>query len=139
MTRGLQRLVVPVALLLLSACSTKQVKPVAGLDVKRICIIESPAAVGAGTFAEAYRKALEDRGYQVEVLPETAQPTICPVTTRYAARWNWDGPIRYLAYAELRVYEGGRTIGQARFDARASRFISAEHEIKELVDALFPR
>jgi len=135
----MRRLGAMAAMLLLSACSTKNVTPVAGLDVKRICIIESPAGVGAGTFAEAYKKALEDRGYEVEVFPETARSSICPVTSRYAARWSWDGPIRYLAYAELRVYRGSETIGRARFDARNSRFISAEHEVKEMVDALFPR
>lgn len=123
---------------LAAGCATKSVTPVAGLDDRRVCIIESSGA-NAGTFADAYLKALQERGYAPERWSETARPSICPVTTRYSAAWSWDGPIRYLRYAELRVYRDGKTIGQARFDARNSRFISAENEIKEMVDALFPR
>jgi len=129
-------IVVPAALLL-CACSTTQVTPVTELQAKRVCIIEN-GRVGAN-FAEAYRKALEDRGYQAEVFMETARPSICPVTTRYTAGWAWDGPIRYLTYAELRVYSGTKEIGRAQFNARSSRFISAENEIREMVDALYPR
>src|SRR5688572_2694108 len=69
------------AVFLLFGCSTKQVTPVAKLDEKRVCIVQS-AGSGAGNFAEAYRKALEERGYHAEVFMETAQPSICPVTTR---------------------------------------------------------
>ena len=124
--------------LALSACATKQVSPIATLEQKRVCIIQN-SGVNAGTFAEAYQKALEDRGYQVEVWMETARNSICPVSTRYAAHWAFDGPIRYLAYAELRVYRDEKVIGRAQFNARNSRFINAEQEIREMVDALFPR
>jgi hypothetical protein len=131
-------LVAAIAVFALGGCSTRQVTPVAGLDDKRVCIIQSSGA-NAGTFAEAYQKALEERGYKVEVWMETARDSICPVTTRYAAGWRFDGPIRYLAYAELRVYKDQRVIGRAQFNARNSRFISAEQEIREMVDALYPR
>ena len=127
--------------LVLSACSTQRVTPITKLEEKRICIVQSSHDMGRGaaTFAEAYRSALADRGYQPEILPSTAMSWACPVTSRYAAGWNWDGPIRYLGYAELRVYEKGKEIGRARFDARSSRLISAENEIRAMVDELFPR
>jgi hypothetical protein len=136
--RHMKRPVVMAAVLIAAACSTKQVKPVAALKDKRICIIEA-SGPNAGTFAEAYRKALEERGYAADVFMETARSSICPVTTRYAARWNFDGPIRYLAYAELRVYDEGREIGRAQFNARNSRFINAAQEIREMVNELFPK
>ena len=127
--------------LLLSACSTQRVAPITRLDEKRICIVQASHDMGRGaaTFAEAYRSALAARGYQAEILPSSAMPWACPVTSRYMAGWNWDGPIRYLAYAELRVYEKGKEVGRARFDSRFSRLISAENEIRAMVDELFPR
>lgn len=127
--------------LLLSACSTQRVTPITKLEEKRICIVQASHDMGRGaiTFAEAYRAALAARGYQPEIYPSDAKPWVCPVTSRYVAGWNWHGPIRYLAYAELRVYEKGKEVGRARFDARESRFISAEYEIRAMVDELFPR
>ena len=127
--------------LLLSACATQRVTAITKLEEKRICIVQASHDMGRGavTFAEAYRAALAERGYQPEIHPPTAKPWACPVTSRYLAGWNWDGPIRYLGYAELRVYERGKEVGRARFDARNSRLISAENEIRAMVDELFPR
>lgn len=125
-----------VAALALSACATKQVSPVAMLEVKRICIIENPRV--KFDFLGAYRRALEERGFQVEVFPEPAPLSVCPVISRYTANWRWD-LVLYLAYAELRVYNNQQPAGRAVFNARSSRFITTEGKIKELVDELFPR
>lgn len=121
----------------LGACATKQVSPVGGaIEVKRICVIENPRV--RLDFLVSYKKALEERGLHVEVFPETAHLSICPVTTQYTANWRWD-MVLFLAYADLQIYNDGRTAGRAVFDARGSRFISAEGKIKEMVDDLFKR
>lgn len=121
------------AALLLGACSTKQVTPVAIPEEKRICIIENPKVLH--DFLGAYRRALEARGFQVEVIGPASQPSACPMTTAYVGFWRWD-LVLYLAYAELRVYKGGQPAGRAVYNARSSRS-GAEGTIKGMVDDLF--
>jgi hypothetical protein len=125
-----------VAALGLVACATSQVSPVARFETKRICVIENPKV--RGDFLIAYRKVLEDRGFQVQMFPETAQPNVCPVTSRYVAYFWWD-MVFYMRQAEIDVYSDGKHAGRASFDARGSRFFGTEEKVKELVDQLFPR
>lgn len=125
-----------VAVLTLGGCATKQVTRAALPDTKRLCIIENPRV--KFDFLGAYRKALEERGFEVVVYPETRDVTACPVTTMYTAHWRWDLAL-YLAYAEMQVYSGGQRAGRAVFNARNSRFINAESTVKEMVDELFPK
>lgn len=49
----------------------------------------------------------------------------------------------YMAYAEIKVNDNGKPIGEAIYDStngsgNLGKFISAETKIKELVDQLFP-
>ena len=121
--------------LALGACSTKQVSPVAMHEEKRICIIENPKVLH--DFLGAYRRALEERGFQVEVVAPASPPSTCPVTTTYVGFWRWD-LFLYLAYAELRVYKGGQPAGRAVYNARSSR-TGAEGTINDLTNDLFKR
>jgi hypothetical protein len=118
------------------ACASTRVTPVDMQGVTRVCIIENPRV--KFDFLGAYRRALEERGFQVEVHPETTRLSVCPVTSRYTANWRWD-LVLYLAYAELRVYRDARPAGRAIFNARSSRLIAAEATINDLVDGLFRR
>lgn len=48
-----------------------------------------------------------------------------------------------MAYAEIKVYQGGKTIGEAKYDsqrggANMGKFIDADKKINELVNQLFP-
>ncbi|WP_373989327.1 hypothetical protein [Duganella sp. BuS-21] len=48
-----------------------------------------------------------------------------------------------MTYAEIKVYNGGKPIGQAIYDANRAglntgKFINADKKIQELVDQLFP-
>jgi hypothetical protein len=124
--------------LALSACSSsiKQVNPVTTLEVKRICIIENPRVIF--DFVGAYRKALEERGIQVQVLPDTATLKACPLTSKYTANLRWD-LVTYLSYAEISVYSEGQPVGRAIFTAGQTRFFSTDDKIKELADELFKR
>jgi hypothetical protein len=119
----------------LGACATKQVSPVAMQDEKRICIVENPKVLH--DFLGAYRRALEARGFQVDVIAPASELSACPVTTTYVGFWRWD-LVLYLAHAELQVYKGGQPAGRAVYDAHGSR-LGAEGKINDLVDDLFKR
>jgi hypothetical protein len=143
MTPRRSRLLVVMAVLLVG-CSIKQnVKPVtaAQLTSKDICVREN-AAVRAG-FLEAYRRALQDKGFAVRVLEPAAGVTACPLLTTYTANWRWDFTM-YMAYAEMVVYRDGGEIGKAVYDTMSgglnmNKFINADEKVYELVDQLFPR
>jgi hypothetical protein len=75
-------------------------------------------------------------------LPATASIIDCPITSTYTANWRWDLAI-YMAYADIKIYNGGKVIGEANYDAtraglNGGKFIDADKKINELVDQLFP-
>ena len=82
------------------------------LEVKQVCIIENPRV--RADFLEAYRKALQDKGYQADVIPEGSSLGACPVTSKYVAYWAWD-LVLYMTSAQLDVYRDGRPAGRALF------------------------
>jgi hypothetical protein len=128
---------------LIAGCSIKQdVKPVtpADLATRAICIRQNPAVREA--FLEAYRQALEGKGFSVRIVPASAGIGECPLLTTYTANWRWDLAL-YLAYAEMVVYRESRPVGKAVYDAtlgggRMDKFIKADEKIRELVNELFP-
>jgi hypothetical protein len=96
------RAIVPLLVgLALVACSIKQnVKPVtpADLATKEICIRENKT-VREG-FLEAYRQALESKGFSVRMLDADAGIRACPLLTTYTANWRWDLAL-YMAYQSV--------------------------------------
>ena len=138
------RVIVPLLVALaLVACSIKQnVRPVtpADLATREICIRENKT-VREG-FLEAYRQALESKGFSVRMLDPDAGIRACPLLTTYTANWRWDLAL-YMAYAELTVFRDGNEIGKATYDAlmgggRMDKFIKADEKVRELVSQLFP-
>ena len=129
------------ALIALTGCAIHQtVKPVERFTDKEVCIIENPA-VGAG-FVDAYKRALLGKGYLVRQLPPSASIVECNITSTYTATWRWDLAL-YMTYAEIKVYSGGKPLGEAKYDsqrggANMSKFIDADKKIIELVSQLFP-
>ncbi|MGH8691051.1 MAG: Sbal_3080 family lipoprotein [Burkholderiales bacterium] len=130
------------ATLTISGCAIHQkISPVSELQVKQICVIENPA-VREG-FLSTYRLTLAEKGYDVRVISKLASSSDCPITSTYTANWRWDLAL-YLAYAEIKVYDGGKLAGEAVYDALSgganlNKFIRGEEKIKELVNELFPR
>jgi hypothetical protein len=120
----------------LAACATSKVSPVASLETKQICVIENPKV--RASFLDSYRKALEERGYTVRVLPETARLSSCPVTSTYVAYWWWD-IVLYMRHAQLEIYQDEKLAGRAVFEAGQSRLFTDDGKIKELVAQLLPR
>jgi hypothetical protein len=119
----------------LGACAKSQVSPVASLDIKQICVIENPKV--RTSFLDSYRKALEERGYTVRVLPDTARLSSCPVTSTYVAYWWWD-IVLYMRHAELEIYKDEKLAGRAVFEAGQSRLFTDDGKIRELVTQLLP-
>lgn len=125
----------------LSGCAIHQtVQPVEHFTEKEICIIESPA-VKAG-FLDSYKRALLSKGYLVRQLPASASIVECNISSTYSANWRWDLAL-YMSYAEIKVYRGGKPIGEAKYDsqggdANPGKFIDADKKINVLVNQLFP-
>jgi len=144
-------LILPIALAaILSGCARSSVVPVraapepsaptaetpSDAPSRHICIVENPR-VAQKEFLDAYRAALEAKGFATTVVQKNPQASVCPLTTRYVAYWNWD-LVYYLSFAQLDVYREGKPVGRAIHNARGSRFITTEGTIKSLVDRLFP-
>jgi hypothetical protein len=111
-----------------------RVSPVAKFEGKEVCIIENPR-VRKG-FLEAYRNALANKGYEVRLLPASAQLSACLITSQYMALWGFDTFASYLRLADIKVYNKSNPAGRAVY--RGNLFINAEETVQELVNRLFP-
>ncbi|PMQ16453.1 hypothetical protein JaAD80_10275 [Janthinobacterium sp. AD80] len=126
---------------LFTGCAiTQTVKPVEHFASKEVCILENPD-VRAG-FMTSYKRALEGKGYVARQLPAAASIIECPLTSTYTANWRWDLAM-YMNYANIKVYNNGKIIGEAKYDANragmnTAKFIDADKKISELVNQLFP-
>lgn len=130
------------AVLMISGCTPSQtVTPVAvGLiEGRQVCIVENPK-VRQG-FLEAMKQALVDKGYEVRVLEPSTSLNTCPVTATYTANWRWSQLIKtvYMAYAEIKVHNYAKPVGEAIYDSRdMGNQINTEEKARELVKQLFP-
>jgi hypothetical protein len=128
--------------LALGGCAIHQrVDPVPRMEGRELCVIENPNV--RESFLQEYRRALEEKGFQVKVLDKTADVNDCELTSTYTANWRWDLAL-YMAFAKLTVYSGGSQVGSALYDSLSgggniAKFISAENKIRELVGQLFPK
>jgi len=124
-----------------SGCAIQQtVKPVERFADKTVCIVDNPA-VREG-FLVSYKQALEAKGYVAQKIASDASIIQCPITSTYTANWHWDLAM-YMWYANIKVYNNGKPIGEVIYDAKraglnTAKFINADTKIKELVDQLFP-
>jgi len=123
-------------------CAIRQnVTPVASVEGKEICIIEN-SEVTNPVILETYISALYEKGYAVKILPASAKFTDCAVTSTYRGHWLRDMRL-YLAYAEIKVYRGGRKIGEASYDTSGGamsfdKFKKPEETIFDMARQLFP-
>jgi hypothetical protein len=133
-----------VSVLAVSGCSIKQnVTPAAFVSTQapQICMI--PAQGLRQGFHTTYKQQLVNKGFEVRELQPSASPSECALSTRYVGNWSWDLAL-YMVYADITVFQQGRQIGQAKYDAkwggaRLDKFIDAEQKIIELTDQLFPQ
>jgi hypothetical protein len=98
-------------------------------EPKRICVVENPR-VAIADFLEAYRAALEKKGYSVTVVQRNPQPLQCPLFTRYTAFVGGSrGPL-----VQLDVYRDGKRVG----GATSRGGYDLETDVRQLVDRLLP-
>lgn len=129
--------------LAMSGCSIKQNVAPAALSADpppEICLI--PAQGLRAGFNTVYTAQLRSKGFQTRELPPGSAPDTCPLSTTYIGNWAWDLAL-YMYFADIRVYENGRQVGQAQYDAswgggRLDKFIDAQNKITELTNQLFP-
>ena len=128
-------------LFVLFGCSIRQeIRPVSNIKTEEICIIEAPA-VRAG-FIKIYKEILQKMGYSYKIVSSNSSFNVCKVTSTYYALWSWDLAL-YMSFAEIKVYNDGRLVGEAIYDSRGgglnpNKFIKGENKIRELVMELFP-
>lgn len=134
--------VLPLLLLVVGCSIVQEIKPVSPADLaaRTICVVQNTSV--RKEFLEAYKQALEQKGFVVTLLEPNAGITQCPLTTTYTANWRWDLAL-YLAYARMTVFRDGKQVGQATYDAllgggRLDKFIKADEKVRELVNQLFP-
>ena len=126
------RAIAIVAALVLCACAADRgrVRP-APRDLadrnpeRRICIVEN-RHVAQPDFLDAYRAALEKKGYRVSVSQKNPQVSACPLTTRYVAYAN--------GFAQLDLYWEGKPAGSAMHKSAAF----SQEALQDIVDRLMP-
>jgi len=141
---GLRLTAIIACVFALSGCISQNIDPVKTRQAltPEICMIAKTDKVKK-SFTNTYRLALQEKGFTVRQLPTASNPSDCHLSTQYIANWRWDLAL-YMAYVELNVYEDGRPVGKALYDARKAglaltKFIIAEDKVRELVDELFPQ
>lgn len=127
------------AVALLPACAIHQIiEPVEHETIEDICVVKNEAV--REEFLTALTEAIEKNGISTQVVQESEADS-CPYKVTYTANWGWDFTI-YLTYADIRVWQGDRKIGESEYDSsgggmRLDKWVNAEKKIQELVDALF--
>lgn len=128
-------------IILATACTiTKEVKPVKTTEISRVCIQHNPSVHMKG-FEPTLQRLIETRGIRTNRFTGDA-PADCQFILRYTANWYWDLAM-YLTYTRIDIFEDGRVIGTAVYDARRgsarlSKFGSTESKLDPLVSKLLP-
>jgi hypothetical protein len=127
------------AALLVAGCTISQsVDPVAERPAE-ICIVRNETVHMAGFHDELVRQ-IEARGVAVRSF-EDAISEDCHYRVSYTANWRWDMAM-YLEYAQINVFEEGRPVGSAVYDAtmggaNMGKFGPTAEKIRPLVAQLF--
>jgi hypothetical protein len=125
--------------MLVSACTiTQHVEPVPPDTLSSLCIQENDQT-WSKEFLPTLRDQLQRRGIASTVYHGTPPPS-CRFRLTYDVNWGWDLAV-YLTYANLRIYDGTKPIGEATYDARDGdarfdKFGHTEDKIAPLLDQL---
>lgn len=142
--RSISTILLLAATLAMTGCSIKQAVTPASISTDlppEICMI--PAKDLRAGFNTTYTTLLKEKGFHTRELTPGSSPSTCALSTTYIGTWSWDLAL-YMSYADIRVFENGRQIGQAEYDSRwgggrLDKFIDAENKITELTNQLFPQ
>lgn len=132
-------LAVIIASIAVSGCVSQKVSRIKDIGNEEICIIQNPDVRLA--FVNAYIDALKKSNYAVSLKKNQLEAKDCVITSTYTAvyKFHWG---QYLSTAELKVFEEGNLIGEAKY--RAPFASPAKHgriapKIAALSDELFPK
>lgn len=137
-------LILPVALFFVGCTVTYTADPAGELKSysQEICVIEAPKV--REEFLVAYKKVLEEKGFDVKVLTSSASVDTCNLTSDYIGKWSWDFK-SYMATAEINVYEAGKLIANASYSSprggwsmTTKIYESTEVKIRGMLEKLFP-
>lgn len=111
-------------------------------DSKKICIIQRDDI--KSEFLLTYKKLLEEKGFEVEVIPHGSPMNTCKVISKYSARWSTNYST-YLSGIAISVYKDGKQISSTSFNLTPNlmnpvqEFLpSTEEKIKGMIEVLFP-
>ncbi|WP_368492220.1 hypothetical protein [Neisseria sp.] len=89
-------------------------RPNSGADMDNICIVENPDVV-VSDFVPVLEKRLNHHGIATRVVKERKED--CRYFLEYSAKQSWD-MVRYLSWAELKIYERQNLVGSAEYKLR---------------------
>ncbi|MDB6169073.1 MAG: hypothetical protein JWM88_1937 [Verrucomicrobia bacterium] len=125
---------------LLSGCTiTEHVRPVTrGTEIKKIYVQNNHELHMKGLVPEVVSQ-LELLGYQAETY-EAKPPADAKYFMTVTANWRWDMAM-YLFYFRVMLFEDGRAIGTAEYDARrgggnVSKFGPTAEKIRPLLEQM---
>ena len=129
---------VGLAMLVTGCTITQHVQPVPPNTLSSLCIEENDET-WSKEFLPTLRAQLEHRGIASTVYQGTP-PESCRYRLTYDVNWGWDLAV-YLTYANLRIYDGIKPIGEATYDARDGggrfdKFGRTEEKLNTLLDQL---
>lgn len=129
--------------IILTACTSVQVKPVdASLPIKYVCIENNPK-VEVQDFIPVVRDGFDRHGIATEVY-FTNKPDKCEYTLTYTAYRKWDfSP--YLSHAELRLEKDGHQVGYAEYHLNGggglslTKWASTKDKMDPVIDELLKK
>lgn len=130
-----------VACIVLSGCTSVQVKradPASGM--RHLCIQDNPRVTVPG-FVEVLRDGIERNGLSSEMY-EGQKPVHCEFVLTYTALRSWDLGT-YLSHAELRIERNGRQLASAQYHLRGkggfslTKWQGVETKMNPVIDELF--
>jgi hypothetical protein len=112
------------------------------MDSKEICIIENTDM--NARFLPAYEKALEKKGFLVNILSPGSYPAACPLSSTYLTEWSWDF-VPYMSHAQIFIYRNGIMVGNALYNAPCCGwsltfkiYEKTDNKLLKMVNQLFP-
>lgn len=99
--------------LVLSACTSVQVAPVAKTElghIQQVCIVDNPKVI-IDDFVPVIQKRLQYHGIASRIVKDEQS---CEYALHYSAKRSWDFKT-YLSWAELKLYQGQKVVAQAEY------------------------
>jgi len=119
----------------LVGCVSLDVTKAVNINGKEICIVENRDVRQA--FLTAYERRLQEKGYKTQIIKDALA---CQTTSTYTATYGEHWGV-YLARAELKIFNNGTLIGQARYrapHASPEKHGRVESKIESMVELLLP-